>query len=176
MQALLGFVIVFGAWNAMAHHLKKQGAGRFRRHLAGFGVAFISLCVYVSFNDHSATLAEAEASKDARALATLKAAPLFVTAPLLFYAYGANEVAADRKYNGKVMAISGTVQNVEKDGYKFIVHLRTANPLLPVASYLDSFHESEVAQMRKGEVVAFICMGNGMVAGRPVLRECQLSP
>jgi len=38
--------IFVGAWVAVARHFKAKGAGGFRRHLAGFGVGFLSFFMF----------------------------------------------------------------------------------------------------------------------------------
>lgn len=177
MQALLGFAIFVGAWAAVSRHFGKKGAGALRRHLAGFGIGFLSLCVYaivVSDKAGSSTLQAAQERAAAPAPAPEK--PLAISAGRLYEAYDANEVAADQKYKGKVLAVAGTVQSVDKDAFNnIVIDLKSANQFMPIRAYLEKKYEADAASLSKGQSITFVCTGGGKIVGSPVLRDCQLS-
>ncbi|WP_296223201.1 OB-fold protein [Ralstonia sp. UBA689] len=99
--------------------------------------------------------------------------PLPVKAEALFRAYDDNEVAADQKYKGKSLLVSGTVQSIDKDFTDgIVVKLGAGNPFMPVHAYLDKEHEAVAASLKKGAKVAWVCTGGGRIIGSPVLRKC----
>lgn len=87
-----------------------------------------------------------------------------VSAQQLYAEYKENEVAADQKYKGKTLEISGTINNIGKD----IID----NPYITldvdelIASVQCSFKKSEedvVANLKKGQEVIVIGKGNGFL-------------
>ncbi|MBU9520250.1 OB-fold putative lipoprotein [Burkholderia multivorans] len=96
-----------------------------------------------------------------------------VTAAALFDAYDKNEVAADQKYKGKALSVSGTIQSIDKDAFdNIVVKLRTSNEFMPVNAYLSKEHEAFAATLEKGKKVTWTCEGNGRLIGSPILRDC----
>ncbi|KWE66098.1 hypothetical protein WL77_14975 [Burkholderia ubonensis] len=96
-----------------------------------------------------------------------------VTASALFVAYEKNEVAADQKYKGKALSVSGTVQSIDKDAFdEIVVQLRTNNEFMPVHAYLSKEKEALAASLEKGQKVTWTCEGGGRIIGSPVLRDC----
>lgn len=100
------------------------------------------------------------------------AAPIDVTAKELQADYDANEVAADNKYRGKALRVSGTVEsigkNVTDDPY---VRLRTRE----FAGVMAFFDETAgPASLRKREDVTLRCVGDGYSIDSPVLHHCTI--
>ncbi|HIH2654753.1 TPA: OB-fold protein [Burkholderia cenocepacia] len=96
-----------------------------------------------------------------------------VTAAALFAAYDKNEVAADQKYKGKALSVSGTIQSIDKDAFdNIVVKLRTSNEFMPVNAYLSKGHEALAAALEKGNKVTWTCEGGGRLIGSPMLRDC----
>ncbi|WP_153140793.1 OB-fold protein [Paraburkholderia agricolaris] len=105
--------------------------------------------------------------------AAVPVAPINVATGVLFDDYDSNEVAADQKYKGKALAIAGTVQSIDKDAFdNIVVALRTKNEFMPVHAYLDKEHESLAASLRKGQKIAWVCVGAGKIIGSPIIRDC----
>jgi hypothetical protein len=72
----------------------------------------------------------------------------------LMSAYTANEVAADAKYKGKVVAVSGTVTRVGKDIIdKMYVTLATRDPVREVQCMFDDNHAAALARLKNGDKV-----------------------
>ncbi|AOK57257.1 OB-fold protein [Burkholderia stagnalis] len=95
------------------------------------------------------------------------------TAAALFSAYDKNEVAADQKYKGKAVAVSGTVQSIDKDAFdNIVVRLKSGNEFMPVNAYLSKEHEALAASLEKGRKVTWVCEGAGRLIGSPILRGC----
>lgn len=103
--------------------------------------------------------------------------PMPVTAKELHQDYIANEVAADDKYKGKLLAVGGTVASIDKDFLDNVV-VKITWPgnedfgLEDVAATLRESEKSKAAQLQKGQVIVARCTGNGMVVRSPMLSDC----
>ena len=104
--------------------------------------------------------------------ADLKPLPLEVSAPDLFAAYEANEVAADNQYKGKQLAVTGTVAGINKDftdevyveiaGNEFMnIHARGIDPTV-------------AAGLAKGTKITGVCEGGGLMMASPILNGCEV--
>lgn len=99
--------------------------------------------------------------------------PIEVDAKTLFDEYQANEVAADDRYKGKKLLVRGTVQSVDKDFLdSIIVRLATSNQFMGAMARMEDGEKSQASRLRKGEKVAVLCEGGGIVIGTPSLRDC----
>jgi hypothetical protein len=105
----------------------------------------------------------------------LQRSAISITSTDLFNAYSANEVAADDKYKGKQLLVTGTVASIDKGAFGGI-HLRLATPneFMSTICSLDSSEKSEVARLSNGQVVRVMCKGQGRVLGSPSLSDCTL--
>lgn len=100
-------------------------------------------------------------------------APVVVSAQQLHADYHKNEVAADDKYKGKLVRVSGTVQSIDKDAFgSMIVRLATGNQFEAVMATMQDGAKTKVASMAKGQAVTLNCEGAGAVIGSPSLRDC----
>ncbi len=113
------------------------------------------------------TAAAASADKD------LKASSISVTSTELFNAYQGNEVAADDKYKGRKLLVTGTVASVDKGAFGGL-HLRLATPneFMSTMCSMEDSEKSQLAQLSKGETVRVLCKGQGIVVGSPSLGGC----
>lgn len=99
--------------------------------------------------------------------------PIEVDAKTLFDEYQQNEVAADDRYKGKKLLVRGTVQSVDKDFLdSIIVRLATSNQFMGAMARMEDGEKSQASRLRKGEKVAVLCEGGGIVIGTPSLRDC----
>lgn len=103
---------------------------------------------------------------------TIDAIP--IAAPVLFAEYRANEVAADRKFKGRYLAVTGRVVEIGKDfmGDAYVA-LRTPNQFQPVRATLVGTEHDRAAQLKRGQEIVVLCKGAGMLIGSPVLEECR---
>lgn len=102
-----------------------------------------------------------------------KVAAIKISASQLFNEYQANEVAADQRYKGKWLLVSGTVQSIDKNAFNnIVVRLRTSNEFMGAMAHLDDAHEGLAASLNKGQKIQLECKGGGIVIGSPVLKEC----
>jgi hypothetical protein len=107
---------------------------------------------------------------------SIKAEPNEIaTANELYSASQANEIAADDKYKGKVLMVSGTVQSISKD---FLEHgylmLKTQDEFTDVRAELASDSSLKASILHKGSTVLVVCMGAGLVLGSPTLSRCTI--
>lgn len=103
---------------------------------------------------------------------------LSVDAETLVNDYKANEVAADQKYKGKVIEISGTVDTIGKDIMDTIyVTLRVGDPDFPSITspqlFFSNEHENEAAALVKGEPLRAKCRCDGKFMNI-LLKGCEI--
>lgn len=85
-----------------------------------------------------------------------------ITAAELYQAYEDNEVAADQKYKGKTLEVSGTINNIGKDIIdRMYITLDTGDIILSVQVYFKKEHEDVIASLSKGQDVTIIGTGDG---------------
>lgn len=82
-----------------------------------------------------------------------------VTALAYYKAYENNEVAADAKYKGKLLEISGAVESVDKMMGSILVQLKGSEYFGTVTCTLED--ESAAAYMNKGDRITLIGTGDG---------------
>jgi len=100
------------------------------------------------------------------------AIPISTTA--LVSAYDSNEVAADERYKGKLLIVTGTVENVAKDilGNLYVV-LRGGHIIRSVQCYFGDEHTEELANLSKGSRVRIKGRCDGLLMN-VLLKDCAL--
>jgi hypothetical protein len=93
---------------------------------------------------------------------------LDVTADTLYRAYAENEIAADRDYKNKVLAVSGTISSIGA-GSQYagpVVTLRVGNTEMAVICNLDHGQENAAAALKAGQkvIIKGRCQGVGATA------------
>jgi hypothetical protein len=88
-----------------------------------------------------------------------KKADVEVSAEQLLADYEANEQAADDKYLGKVVAVTGKVAQVTTDDGKSKIHLETGNPISMVITELDEGNETGGLAAGDQATVKGMCSG-----------------
>jgi hypothetical protein len=120
----------------------------------------------------------ASESKDKSAQATAVVNPdgsVTVGAVRLWREYHENEVAADSRYKGKSLRVTGTLVNVERDVEGSpVLHLVSGNPIFLTMATLDRAYISAAAKLRKGDQVVVRCIGAGVTMRMPQLENCML--
>ncbi|GIW90596.1 MAG: hypothetical protein KatS3mg109_1028 [Pirellulaceae bacterium] len=77
-----------------------------------------------------------------------------VTATQLVDDYKANEIAADEKYKGEVIVVSGTIESIGTDIWgTMYVTLMTGNPIVSVQCMFADKYKSQLANVRRGQYV-----------------------
>jgi hypothetical protein len=96
-----------------------------------------------------------------------------IDASTLWAEYDANEVAADNRYKGRQLDVSGVVQSIDKDLFdNIVIHLRTQNQFEHVSATMKAEGASQAAQLRKRQQVEVVCKGHGRIMGSPMLSDC----
>ena len=87
-----------------------------------------------------------------------------VSAEELMSAYTANEVAADGRYKGKVVVVSGSVTTVGKDILdNMYVTLQTKDSFREIQCSFDKSHEGELARLKKRDRVTIRGQVDGLM-------------
>jgi hypothetical protein len=93
----------------------------------------------------------------------------------LWREYHENEVAADTRYKGKSLRVTGTLVNVERDADgRPVLHLVSGNPIFLTMATLDSAYIPAAGKLKKGNTVVVRCIGAGVLMRMPQLDECML--
>lgn len=100
---------------------------------------------------------------------------LSVGAVRLWRDYDENEVAADARYKGKRLSVTGTLVSVERDYEgRPVLHLMGGNPIFMTMATLNKADLPAAAQLRKGDQVVVRCIGAGREMRMPQLERCLL--
>jgi hypothetical protein len=99
-----------------------------------------------------------------------------VGAVRLWRDYQENEVAADTRYKGKRLSVTGTVVSVERDATDGspVLHLLSGNPIFLTMATLDRAFLPDAAELKKGDQVVVRCIGAGQMMRMPQLEKCTL--
>lgn len=91
-------------------------------------------------------------------------------------AYEDNQVGADQKYYKKEILVSGKIAAINSGlGNEPYITLNGTNPFLAPQVHFDNPNIDKIANLSKGQRVAFVCTGNGAVVGAPMFKDCQLA-
>jgi len=139
----------------------------------GIGVGKIVLIAVVALLIAGAVGASQKKDKERREVASPSTPPVEVSAVKLASDYKANEVSADQLYRNKVLRVSGVVDGIKKDfsDDPYVV-LRTGNQFLGVHARFEE--ESGLAGLTPGKEIVVRCLGNNVIMGSPMLKNCIL--
>jgi putative nucleic acid binding protein len=91
----------------------------------------------------------------------------------LWREYDENEVAADLRYKGQRLRVTGIVVNIERDYEdRPVLHLFGGNPIFPTVVRLDKADIPGVTRLKKGDEVVVRCIGAGREMRMPQLERC----
>lgn len=137
-----------------------QNRSWFARHkiLTGIGGIFLFFILVSALgspkegSQETSTEAEAEVAEQV----------ITVTASQLYSDYKQNELAADEKYKGEMIEVSGTVASIEEMfGQKF-VSLNTGDIIGKIQCFLDDSEGSKAASLTVGQQITLTGKGDGM--------------
>ncbi|MEO7137033.1 MAG: hypothetical protein ABI037_04920 [Gemmatimonadales bacterium] len=98
---------------------------------------------------------------------------LSVGAVRLWRDYEENEVAADIRFKGQRLRVTGTVVSVERDYEgRPVLHLLSGNPIFLTMATLNKADIPAAAQLKKGDQVVVRCIGAGREMRMPQLERC----
>lgn len=102
--------------------------------------------------------------------------PMAVAAPVLVADYEANEVAADRKYKGQILEITGIVDSIGKDILdSMYVTLDSGEQfgITSVRCFFDESEENYLAALSKGRSLTVKGRCDGKF-GNVLIKECEI--
>jgi hypothetical protein len=115
-------------------------------------------------------------SDDKKAVAkggTSGATPSYVSSDDLQGIYSANELRGDELYKDKVLEVTGAIQSIDRGiGDEPYVVLWTRNEFAGVQAHFQD--KAGLSSLAKGQHITVRCMGDGMIMGSPMLRDCVL--
>lgn len=96
-----------------------------------------------------------------------------IDAEQLYQAYRDDEEAADRRFDGREMVISGEFLRIVPDGYGSLdLRLKTSNPEIPVGIDLAELALEDGKRLRPGQQVTVSCKGMGGSGNELWVRDC----
>ncbi len=117
-----------------------------------------------------ATKAKGKEVGDAAEATTAVPSTLEINSVKLFQDYQDNEIAADAKYKGKALLVSGRIESITSDfSNKPVVQLAAGDFGQVHASGLSL---DVAADLKKGKKITLACTGAGEVLGFPMLVKC----
>lgn len=98
-----------------------------------------------------------------------------LTAISILREYETNEVAADAKFRGKVVRVSGAIEDIDTSLTNAPVIELAGEDWHTLRCYFDrnTPYLSMIAAMRKGQSVTLVCIG-GSVAVGPTMNDCRV--
>ncbi|PIF21779.1 OB-fold protein [Candidatus Pantoea floridensis] len=95
------------------------------------------------------------------------------TARKLFNDYEENEVAVDEQLKGKIVAMTGVVQSIDKDFTdSIIISLKTDNEFMPARLEMKDSQKAAAIALKKGKQVVIVCEKMSRIIGAPSGRNC----
>lgn len=95
------------------------------------------------------------------------------TARKLFNAYDENEVAMDEELKGKLVAVTGIVQSIDKDFTdSIIISLKTDNQFMPARMNMKDSEKAAAMSLKKGKQVVIVCERMSRIIGTPSGHDC----
>jgi len=95
-----------------------------------------------------------------------------VTADELYSEFEANEVAGDLKYKGKIIAVTGYVDNISSTFGISVVLIGSPGDWFGVRCYFPESEAPDVAQLREGDYVTIVGECIGMLMFNVGLEDC----
>lgn len=97
---------------------------------------------------------------------------LEVTSDRLHRDYAGNEIAADQRYRGRPLRVTGAVQVIRYTLGDPHMKLWTTNEFESVDAWFDPAWVNDLAKINAGDHVTLRCVGGGVILMRPQLRRC----
>lgn len=108
---------------------------------------------------------------------TATAPPVVVSAQQLYADYHANEIAADEKYKGHDLLVTGRIDSIDKGAFGTMVlrlGVGSSFGLESVMATLNVSQKSKAMLLSKGKRQTVLCTGQGMILGDPALADCNI--
>jgi len=104
----------------------------------------------------------------------IKNKPLVISSHTLQIEYEKNEVSADQKFKGKLLAVKGQVMSLNKSiSNQIVISLfGGSNMFMPPKAFMTNGYENWVASLNKGNVISLVCKGDGRLLGSAIMNNC----
>lgn len=99
------------------------------------------------------------------AAADPNAKPIAVDAKVLTKEYDTNELAADGKYKGKLLAVTGKIASIAETLGNVTVQLDGHNAVISVMCSFEESEKASVAKLKKGQTTTLVGTGDGSTGG-----------
>lgn len=134
----------------------------------------MELVTYLLLDDMNASIRGVDTLLTAEDTLHLAGIDLKTTAEQYDADYDANEVAADQKYAGKKILLTGVVESINKDfkGDAYLV-LKASNPFMGVHAELNDRGKAGASALAKGTTIYLVCDSGARIVGSAVARNCQ---
>lgn len=143
------------------------------RHVRSVAIVALFAALAGGSLDKSSSASSKRESDDSKPAEADDTPAIDVAAGELFDAYHENEVAADDRFKGKKLRVTGTIASIDKDFLdNVVVRLQTANQFQSVMATVREAEKSTAAKLKKGQKATVTCKGRGMVVGSPSLDDC----
>lgn len=136
-------------------------------------IGFMILGYIASKNDKSSPEASSSTSTAQKEEPAPKIEVFNTTARQLFKAYEENEVATDENMKGKLVAVKGIVQSIDKDFTdSIIISFQTDNQFMPARMEMEDTEKSKAIALKKGQQITVTCERMSRLVGAPSGRDC----
>jgi hypothetical protein len=141
------------------------------KHVFLYGILGLSLAGFT----YSRIIAPAPKQKSGQYAEAVKSPDgvYSIGAVRLWREYEENEVAADARYKGERLRVTGIIVSVEGDFEgRPVLHLFGGNAIFPTLATLDKADIPAAARLKKGDEVVVRCIGAGREMRMPQLERC----
>jgi hypothetical protein len=141
------------------------------KHVFLYGILGLSLAGFT----YSRIIAPAPKQKSGQYAEAVKSPDgvYSIGAVRLWREYEENEVAADTRYKGERLRVTGIIVSVEQDYEgRPVLHLFAGNAIFPTVARLNKADIPAVARLKKGDEVVVRCIGAGREMRMPQLERC----
>lgn len=158
----------------VASSVEKPKMGCAKMGLIGLGVFVVLGIIGSVIGEPTASDAGSDKAASTEAKSTA-AAPIEVTATALQSAYEVNEAAAQQKFSGAQLRVTGTILAIDLDfANKPVLRLVGTNAYIGPQASLDEASQARAPELTKGQKVTLLCEKVGEVIGTPMLDNCAL--
>jgi len=90
--------------------------------------------------------------------------------------YNKNQVAADQKYYGKMLYVTGQIASINSGlGNNPYIIFHGINTFMPPQAHFSKNAAAKIASLMKGQTINLVCVGDGSIAGTPMFKNCQFA-
>ena len=158
---------------------KKSGCGTCGLIALGVLIAFIALIFFpIIFSGTNSETPQTESTQATTTPTTIATEPpvIDISPADLHSAYEENEVAADNQYKGKLVRITGTIDNIGKDILDEVyITIEAGNTFDSIQCYFENEEQIEkVATLKSGEEITLVGECTGLTITTVMMHNCEI--